>query len=109
MLSLRLIERSDPPSINSEESTKLLVEIGLLDVGARKWRHPEFLRISLQENEYDDLLTVVYVLMNPVKPMTIRTTPIKIAVKGLLADHKPHLKNAFAMKPILAQYYLKNY
>jgi len=63
VLSLILIERSDPACVNSEESAEFLVKEGLLDVSARKWWHPEFLWISLHKRVKNEsmsyLLTVV--------------------------------------------------
>lgn len=54
-LQIRLVEyvalliearaRREPERVNSEERTKLLLEIVLLQVGARCGRNPEFLRV----------------------------------------------------------------
>ena len=36
----------DPAGVDSEKRAKLLIEVGLFDVGARFWRNPQFLRIG---------------------------------------------------------------
>jgi len=42
-----LVERADEEGVDAEEFAKLFIEEGLLDVGARGWRNPQLLRVTL--------------------------------------------------------------